>query len=81
MLRHSIDIWLMAFEYEVYAIYKFPGNFYDSLTCNHSLAIIEIAQLHSLIVSYCNPCSLNNAGAKNGVLTSRNVPRTIMLTA
>ena len=50
-LCHSVDIRLLAFEYEVYAIHEFPRYLDDSLARHHPLAVVQVAELHRFILA------------------------------
>ena len=39
-LCHRVDIRLMVFEYEVYAVDQLAGNFHDGLARYHPLAVV-----------------------------------------
>ena len=45
-LCHRVDIRLMAFEYEVYAVDQLAGNFHDGLARYHPLGVVQVAELH-----------------------------------
>ena len=71
----------MAFEYEVYAVDQFAGDLHDGLARNHPLAVVQIAELHCLILADGYPGCLNDVAAQDGVLAEGNVPDAFMLPA
>ena len=71
----------MAFEHEVYAIDQFAGDFHDGLARNHTLAVVQVAELHRLILADGHPGGFNDIASQNGMLAEGNISNTFMFAA
>ena len=71
----------MAFEYEVYAVDQLAGDLHNGLAGNHTLAVVQVAELHRLIFADGHPCSLNDIAPQNSVLAEGDVTNTFVFSA
>ena len=68
----------MAFEYEVDAVDQLPRDLHDGLAWNHPLAVVQIAELHRLILADGHPCSFDDIASQNGMLAEGNISHAFM---
>ena len=71
----------MAFEYEVYAIDKLTGDFHNGFARNHSLAVVQVAELHRFILADGHPGGFDDVAPQDCMLAEGNVPDAFMLPA
>ena len=71
----------MAFEHEVYAVDQLAGDFHDGLARNHPPAVVQVAELHRLILADGHSGGFDDVAPQDGVLAEGNVPDAFMLPA
>ena len=70
----------MAFEYKEYAVDQFAGDLHDVLARNHPLAVVQVAEMHRLILSDSYPGGFDDVVSKDGMLAEGNISDALMFT-